>query len=517
MKQLSLYESNALTLRPLRPRQLSVIDRVREAIREGHKRIVVQAPTGFGKTLTAAHIIASSLERGKRPLFTAPAITLVDQTLRAFEAEGIKDIGVIQAKHERTDWTQPVQIACVPTLVRRDLPEVDLILIDEVHEQFEGLNERLDSPAWANKVAIGLSATPWARGMGLRWTKLIIAATIDELIDEGFLSPFRIYVPDHTVDRNKLKVVIKNGQREFQDKSASEAMTDATIIGDVVKTWMERGPAGKTFMFCVNRAHAREQMNAFLDSGIPFGYIDAHTPREDRRLQFDKLSYGEIAGIASVGCLIRGVDEDVRCIIDAQPRKSEIAHVQKWGRGLRTADGKEYLIGLDHAGNCLALGLPNDIVHENLDTRKPGEKDKDDEPGDKPAKKPKMCEKCHALIPPGRGVCPQCGMRLAVPSGVDARDGELVLFGGGKKAKKEKAAPRDEKQAFYSAALGLARERGYKEGYAANLYREKFGVWPNGLTVIASWPSRKVREFDRERRSTWAKRSKGGEEHEAVG
>lgn len=501
MKQLSLYESNSLTLRPLRPKQLAAIDAIRQAIREGHKRIIIQAPTGFGKTLVAAHIISSALERRRRPLFTCPAITLVDQTLRAFEAEGIKDIGVIQAQHERTDWSQPVQIASVQTLVRRALPEAHFILIDEVHEQFEALNEKLDSDAWRDKVVIGLSATPWARGMGLRYTKLIIAASIHELIADGHLSPFRIYVPDHELDRARIKVV----KGEFQEKSASEAMSDAVIIGDVVKTWMERGPAGKTFMFCVNRAHAREQMGAFRDSGIPFGYIDAHTPLGERRTIFAQMRHGEVAGVASVGCLIRGVDEDVRCIIDAQPTKSEMRHVQKWGRGLRTAEGKEFLIGLDHAGNSLALGLVTDIIHENLDTRKPGDKDVD--PREKPPAKPKKCDKCHALIPPGKAICPQCGTRIAVPSGVDAKDGELILFGGAKK-KRDKSTG-DDKQIFYSSALGLARERGYKEGYAANLYREKFGVWPNGLQAIASWPSRTVRQFDRDRRSTWGKRASG--------
>ena len=36
-------------------------------------------------------------------------------------------------------------------------------------------------------------------------------------------------------------------------------------------------------MFCVNREHAKEQMGAFIDSGIPFGYIDANTSIPDRK------------------------------------------------------------------------------------------------------------------------------------------------------------------------------------------------------------------------------------------
>jgi superfamily II DNA or RNA helicase len=68
------------------------------------------------KTLTAAHLIRGALEKGKRPIFICPAINLVNQTLEAFEGEGIRDLGVMQAQHERTDYEARVQIASVQTL-----------------------------------------------------------------------------------------------------------------------------------------------------------------------------------------------------------------------------------------------------------------------------------------------------------------------------------------------------------------------------------------------------------------
>ena len=176
--QSQLFEEKSWAkLRPLRPRQEVCIEAIRQAVKSGHKRIVVQAPTGFGKTLTAAHLIHGSVQKGRRPIFTVPSITLVEQTLKAFEAEGLSDIGIIQAQHERTDWAAQIQIASLHTLIKRALPEVDLILIDECHENFDGLNERLDGDEWKDKIAIGLSATPWAKGMGLRWTHLVVAAT----------------------------------------------------------------------------------------------------------------------------------------------------------------------------------------------------------------------------------------------------------------------------------------------------------------------------------------------------
>jgi superfamily II DNA or RNA helicase len=500
MVQANLFESKfERTLRVLRDRQAQAIDDMRQAVKEGHKRIVIQAPCGFGKTILAAHLIASALDKGRRPLFTCPAISLIDQTYKSFQFEGIHDIGVMQAQHECTDRMARVQLASVQTLVKRDLPEVDFMILDEIHMRFHALNELLDGP-WKDKIAIGMSATPWAKGMGLRWTKLIIPATIPQLIDEGFLSPTDLYIPEQIAERGNIE--IKEG--EFTEASASKEMRQGRIVGNVVETWKKLGPGEKTFMFCVNREHAKEQMGAFIDSGIPFGYIDANTDRPDRKVVFDKMRGGEIAGIASVGCLIAGVDEDVRCLIDIAPTTSEMRLVQKWGRGIRTAPGKESLIGLDHAGNNSAegLGLFWEIYHDHLDTHKKTDKAQAYESETRPPK-PKRCHVCHVLIPKGHAVCLKCGTPIPAMSNVDHIDGELRLYGKPKKVVAEKPVviPKvkvSDEQAFYSGLLDFARRRGFKDGWAKHKYHEKFGGWPDRLNDVQMTPRKAVKEFIRE-------------------
>ena len=498
-----LRPHNNLRLRPLRPRQEQCITEIRQAIKEGHKRIIVAAPCGFGKTLLSAHLIGGALSKGTRPLFTAPAISLIDQTVRAFEFEGIRDIGVMQAQHVRTDREAQVQIASVQTLIKRELPEVDFLMLDEIHQTYKGLSEMLDGP-WKDKIAIGLTATPWVKGMGLRWTSLIIPATIPQLIEEQLLTPTTLYVPEQIADRSNIQVQ----KGEFTEASSSAEMKQQRIIGNVVETWKKLGPGEKTFMFCVNLDHARAQMAAFIDSGIPFGYIDAQTPPEERTLQFKKMQHGEIAGIASVGCLIAGVDEDVRCVIDAAPTKSEISLVQRWGRGIRTAFGKKALIGLDHAGNNTdqGLGLFWEIFHDHLDTHKPHEKGVAYE-GEKRPAKPRKCVVCHALIPAGSAACKSCG-QVVKATGIEHEDGELVVYGTHPKEKKtERQYTMTEKQDFYSGLIWLYKERGKAnaEGIAAHRYREKFSVWPNQLLKVARPPSFEVEQFDRHCRIRYAK------------
>jgi superfamily II DNA or RNA helicase len=504
MEQMTLLRPyNNLRLRPLRPRQVQTIADIRQAIKEGHKRIVVAAPCGFGKTVLASHLIAGALEKGTRPIFTCPAISLVDQTVRSFESEGIRDIGVMQAQHIRTDREAQVQVASVQTLIKREMPGVDFALIDEGHRQFIKLNEMLAGP-WKDMIAITFTATPWVKGMGLHWSKLIIPATIQQLIDEQLLTPTTLYVPEQIADRGNISVQ----KGEFTEASSSQEMRQSRIVGNVVETWQKLGPGEKTFMFCVNLDHARAQMAAFIDSGIPFGYIDAQTPPEERTLQFKKMQHGEIAGIASVGCLIAGVDEDVRCVIDAAPTKSEISLVQRWGRGIRTAIGKPALIGLDHAGNNTdqGLGLFWEIFHDHLDTHKPHEKGVAYE-GEKRPSKPRRCAVCHALIPAGSATCKACG-EVIHATGIEHEDGELVVYGT---PPKEKATKREftmqEKQDFFSGLIWLYKERGKgkPEAIAAHRYREKFGVWPNSLLKVARPPSFEVEQFDRHCRIRWAK------------
>lgn len=493
--QSSLFErevEKVSKMRPLYEDQLAALVEVREAIKEGHRRIMLQAATGWGKTLWSAHAIAAALRKGSRPLFTAPAISLVDQTLRSFEKEGIHDIGVMQAQHVRTNRNARVQIASVQTLIRRKMPEFDFVLIDEAHEVFDGLNEKLDSLEYKDKVVIGLSATPWTKGLGLRYTKLIIAATVNDLIAMGRATPATIYGPEIDLDRAAVKV----SKGEFEEASAAAAMSDKSIIGDVLKEWKEKSPREKTFAFCVNRAHAQAQMEAFLDAGIPFGYIDANVDGETRKRIFAQMRYGEIAGICSVGCLIRGVDEDVRCILDLQPTKSEMRHVQKWGRGVRTADGKTALIGLDHAGNNAALGLFTDIFHDSLDTRKPGERGEAYKDDYKPAK-PKKCENCRNLIPPRSRECPVCKLRVPLHTGVTVVNGRLVEIGSGPKINTK------ERQEWYSGFLWLARKGNLKDGWAAYRYKDKFGEWPKNLRVRGRKPSDEIVAFAKQQRKEY--------------
>ena len=144
----------------LRPYQRAAVDSVRSRLPEGASRLILQLPTGAGKTRIAAELIGDYAKAGARVTFVVPRISLIEQTVAAFEREGIDSIGVIQGRHFRTDSGALVQVASAQTLSRRNIPRADLVIVDEAHLQFTGINDWMADPAWADVPFIGLSATP---------------------------------------------------------------------------------------------------------------------------------------------------------------------------------------------------------------------------------------------------------------------------------------------------------------------------------------------------------------------
>jgi DNA repair protein RadD len=448
-------------LRPLRSPQVAVLEALRRSLAAGKRRPMLQAPTGFGKTLLAAHIVAGALGKGKRVAFCVPRLTLIDQTVAAFDAEGIRAVGVMQSYHPLTDHEQPVQVCSAQTLARRKLPEVDLVLIDEAHEHHKSIFRWMaDCP---EVPFIGLSATPWSRGLGKFYDSLIVAATTRELIDAGFLSDFVAYAPS---DPDLSAISTRAG--EFQQDELADAMDKASITGDIIAEWLKRGENRPTIAFCVNRRHAQHVCERFVEAGVAAEYADCDTASEDREEMFARFRCGETKVLCNVGILTTGVDLDVRCIVDAQPTKSRILFTQKIGRGLRTAEGKDKLIILDHGGNNLRLGRVTDIGQTHLDDsskRKGSTRKERSEP------LPKPCPECKAVLGYKARECSACGAKIIAVTEVHEAEGDLVELGA-RVSGARKATP-DDKEAFYRELKWVQSHKGHRSGWW-HKYQERF-------------------------------------------
>lgn len=477
-------------MRELRPIQNFAIDLVRNSLLTGHKRPMLQCPTGFGKTVLASAIVLGALSKGKRVIFCVPAISLIDQTVKSFWADGIRDIGVIQGNHELTDYSKPVQIASIQTLARRRLPHADLVVVDEAHRWFKFYEDWMAQ--WGLIPFIGLSATPWTKGLAKHYDDLIVAATTEDLIEDGYLSKFKVYAPN-SPDLSKVRTVAG----DYHEGDLADVMDQPPLIADVVQSWLKHGENRPTLCFAVDRAHAKHLAERFEAAGVSTAYIDAYTEMDERNEIAKLFHAGSVKVVCNVGCLTTGIDWDVRCIVLARPTKSEILFTQIIGRGLRTADGKENCLILDHTNTHEKLGFVTDIKHSTLDDGKPKKSSGGDK--EKQEKLPKKCGKCSLIKPVGIHICPQCGFAPEKQTDITEAAGELTEMRGKKKA--SQAA----KQDFYSGLITYARQKGRADGWVAHTYKEYFGVWPRGLSRNAGEISSECRGFIQHKNIKFAK------------
>ncbi len=410
----------------LRPRQVDCVAAISAAFRAGHKRVMVCAPCGFGKTELATAILQATHANGKNGAFIADRISLVTQTSERFDKYGL-DHGIIQADHWRFRPSQQIQICSIQTLQRRAWPTGNLMVVDEAHVLAEPMKKKLLE---RDRYAIGLSATPVTPGLSKYFDVVINAATTNQLIAEQSLVPLRIFSCVEP-DMDGVPVIAGEWAEKETEKRALQ------VVGDVVAEYLDKGEDRKFIGFAASIAHAQELQRQFLASGINVATYTANDKPDDRSeiVQEFKKSDSAIRGILSVEALTRGFDvADVSLLILARPlRKALAVHVQMLGRVLRTADGKVNAIVLDHSGNCARFWQEWNELFENGVTElddgkkkgKPKPKDKDEE------KEMVKCPMCKTMHMP-RPSCPTCGHEYPRKKAIEHVPGtlsELVATG----------------------------------------------------------------------------------------
>lgn len=386
----------------LRPYQLEAIEHAREALRAGARNVLICAPTGAGKTVIASHLINESRLKGLRSAFVVDRLSLIDQTSEVFDRHGIPH-GVLQATHWRCKPSELVQLCSAQTLARRGWPAAKLIVVDEAHTVTETVRKRIEG---RQDIAIGLTATPFTKGLGRLYDVVINVTTTNSLIRQGFLAPFRIFSctePDMTGVS-----VTRHGEWDSHETEQRALQ----VVGDVVLEYLKHGENRKFICSAVDTAHVNELQRQFLAAGIhaaTYTYKDRDEDRTETLIEYRKTD-SSIRGLITVTAASKGFDvPDIGCVIMARPlRRSLAEHIQFFGRGLRTSGGKTDCLVLDHSGNCARFW------HDTQDFFANGVAELDDGSRQRKAKRrttdvePVKCPQCRAIHSPAP-FCPQCG------------------------------------------------------------------------------------------------------------
>ena len=458
----------------LRQYQVDSINDLRKAILKGHKRIVLQLATGGGKTTIASEMIRKANEKGKKCLFLADRIELVEQTSRRLDYEGL-DHGIIMADNPRYKPNSLNQICSPQTLARRPIPGADLVIIDECHVAYNVHRKMMSR--MPNTVFIGLSATPFTKGLGKMYSDLVIGATTAKLTNEGYLVPVKVFAPSKP-DLTKLRTI----GGDYDEKELFARVNKPKLVADIVDTWVKRSENRPTIGFAVNVLHSQSLCEQFKDRGIRAAHIDAYMPKKLREQMVKDFKDGYIKVLFNVGILDKGFDyPEASCLIMARPTKSLMLYIQQAGRVLRTHSSKEDAIILDHAGNTQAHGFVTDELPQELDD---GIKRKVENAKKEQTEKGTICPSCSFVRKKHEYQCPCCGF---VPKKKDA--GIAVEAGDLLEVTRSNKITQQDKQKLYSELLYVEVEKGYKRGFAAQMYRNKCGVWPKGLSDVPRIPS----------------------------
>lgn len=472
----------------LRSYQEGALCKARQSMQQGHQRPLLMAPTGAGKTAIAIALIKLALAKGKRVLFTVDRLQLINQTSEVFYKAGL-DHGIIQGFGWRENTRAPLQLASVQTLIRRDhhkLMDFDLIINDEAHVVYKGMTDRMNTK-WKDTKVLGLSATPFTKGLGLIYDDLIVVETTENLINEGYLCDFDAWGASE-IDLKGVRTLAG----EYNQKQLGEKVNKTKIIGDIVKTWFDKGENRQTLCFAVNVAHSKAIVAEFIAKGVPAEHMDSHTDEDERELILKRYESGETKILSNCGITTKGFDSpNTSCLILGRPTKSLMLHIQMLGRVLRMGEDRSKAIILDHGGNIGRLGFPTDELPQYLCNGELEVKtdSKDGEEKEEKETLPTNCEKCNHLST--EFVCPSCGHVPIRSPNIESTDEKLKKL----KRKGQDMAVSD-KHRWFGELLGHARSKGFQDGWASHKYKEKFGVFPHKkVGIVPIRPSEEILGF----------------------
>jgi DNA repair protein RadD len=484
--------------------EVNAVGGCRKAFQDGHKHVLMVAPTGFGKTVATAAIADRASRRGLKVGIIMSGRTLVFQMSDTLVDAQVPHSVLMNDSGHVFDPKEPVAVISKDTFAARMDNSLtlagyqpDLWIIDEADVCVSGDWQRILKLA---PLRVGMTATPCdgeGKGLGHTYTKLVIAAEYSELIQCGRL----VDVPNakcYSPSRPSL-AGLKSFAGDYSQKAAGGIMDTPQLVGDVVKHWLRLGENMPTLVCCVNKKHTAHVCEEFRKAGVAAEFVIDSTSQEEREEIFRKTRDGSNKVIVNCATLTRGFDlPEIGCLVIAKPTKRLRTFIQMVGRALRAHPTKSYAIIIDHSGSVWEHGWPTIDRQWSLDTDKKVEdlpanaKQREEQPA-------RYCPKCTALLPKNAKICPNatCGYQKT-QQGQPATtvDGKLVNVK--RKEVAEKSSTKSPSQKIWAQTLGRMAHKNGSYMQAAVLFKKQTGAWPEGAGVspIPSKHQRKLKVKD---------------------
>lgn len=477
----------------LRPDQERVVEGVVQHSRSGHRRILVCAPTGMGKTTVWAHLTERTVAKGQTSWMIVHRDELARQAAERARNQGMA-VGILMGTPRSTDEAAPVQVIGIDTLTSRlrtggwlPAPPRSYFVDEAHHASSPSWRAAIDSPVLKDAAGVFLSATPWqANGTGLGVaTALVMGPTAEELVALGVLVRPTIYcgpAPD-------LRGVPSSCGDFVQQALATRT---SAVVGDVVATW-KRLRSGRTLAFAVNRQHSQQLVNRWRDAGAAAEHVDANTPDSERERIFERLAAGELDVVSNVGIVTEGFDcPAVETCVLAAPTQSDRKYLQSVGRVLRASPGKSGCIVLDHGYNAMRHGHPFTNRTVTLEGRFGQRKVSEKEIVEDGSPHFRSCHQCLMAMDPDERVCPGCGAKVitrGAPS--ERRAVQLVKFDELPAEQRDHFKVMERRAAWY-ALDAACKVSGRSPWQASYQYRARYGMMPHDDRIFLTRQERRA-------------------------
>lgn len=403
--------------------------------------VLVVGPCGSGKSRLMFEMAEEYLHRGKRVGILTHRQMLTDQLAGDFRDAGSPY--TIFAAGYKYDATQPIQIMSAPTVFARCfrkgtefLPDIDLLLVDEAHQQTGAAAQAVlfgaskdgivsDGYTFLGKSVVGYTATPLMRA-GL-YGSIVHAGSYSEMRACGMHQIVKVFSPDE-ID---IKVLKPNEKNEYSEKELEKRVKGSTAIYSSVFREYERLNPGKLpmILFAPSVETSKWFAQCFCSDGVPVAHLDGEmigmpdmsrpqgsrlvwiaSDKDNRRELLAKHKAGEVKGICNRFVLREAVNMPwCYHAILATVMGGLSTYLQAVGRLQRFWPAYDHKILQCHGGHYWRHGSPNEDRNWNLgDTNKVlGRVRMEDILA---GKKPEgiRCPKCNGWRMRGP-ICPHCG------------------------------------------------------------------------------------------------------------
>jgi len=443
----------------LRPYQNAAVNGLLTYFKRGLRALLLVIPTGGGKTVVFTTIAKRVIAKGKIVMIVCDRKELINQANGNLQRLGLAPTVIAPGYPQHLN---NCYLASVDSLRNRELPKVDVIIIDEAHKQtFDKMLTRYKEEG-QTPLIIGATATPLRTGSQTSlhefYEEIIEPTSTAELLRDGYLVPCRTF--SVKMDLSTVKVT----GNDYNNAALFNEFNKATLYEGMLEQFELRGPTKKTLIFNVNVQHSLNTVDAFRAAGYTAEHLDGNTPKGRREWLLEAYARGEFQILSNCGVLTTGYDEpSIEQIIVNRATKSYCLYSQMAGRGSRLYPGKKDFILIDMAGNCYEHGLWGDAVKWEL------VKKKRINSGVAPVK---ICKVCEAMNPTSAKICFDCEAPFPVQK-KELLKGEFIEV----KATRGLSVEMDFKSATLDQLKAYQKKMSYKNGWARIMFdKQKRGL-----------------------------------------